>query len=276
MIDKSILLTNEKIIEKASPKALSFFQAYLPYIYLLVLGIFFMAFKEKIEDLADFLWIFGPFVKPYLTLITFLALLIVPAIIFGLLHISMKIVLIFTGISVVGILLHFQGTTVYGTYMLIAIGILGTALVDMHRRSHKYYITNYRVILERNFPGYDRREIMLEKIQDVAIQQGILGRIFNFGNIIPTSGAGIGTGEDVAGLHVSFGTKIPRTPLLIGLTSSGMKGVRGFRSRPHNCLFGVSNPRKLSAVIMEMKFQRSEATKLDEIKKLLEKNEEKT
>jgi len=267
------LLADEKIVQKSGPKMLSFFHAYLPYFYLFALGIAFLVYQQSIESIADLFWILGPFVKPYLTLVIFLALLMIPAIIFGLLQISMKLVLIFAGISVMGILMQFLGVpSIYRTYMLLGAGILGIFLVEAHRRSHKYYVTNYRVILERAFPRYDRREIMLEKIQDIAIQQGLLGRIFNFGNVIPTSGAGVGTGEDTAGLHLSLGAKTPKAPLFIGLTSSGTKGVTGFRSRPHNCLFGVPNPKKLGSAIIEVKFDRSEATKLEEIKRILEKN----
>ena len=267
------LLPDEKIVQKSSPKVLSFLHAYLPYIYLSALGIAFLAYQQSIESIAEYFWILGPLVKPYLTLVILLALLVIPAIIFGLLQISMKLVLVFAGISAMGIVMQFQGIpSIYRTYMLIGAGILSILLVEAHRRSHKYYVTNYRLILERTFPRYDRREIMLEKIQDIAVQQGLLGRIFNFGNVIPTSGAGVGTGEDTAGLHLSLGTKTPKAPLFIGLTSSGTKGVTGFRSRPHNCLFGVPNPKKLSSAIIEVKFERSEATKLEEIKRILEKN----
>jgi hypothetical protein len=115
---------------------------------------------------------------------------------------------------------------------------------------------------------------MLEHIQDVSLHQGLLGRIFNFGNIIPTSASGVGTGQDIAGLRFGVGAKVPKAPIIFGLTSSGEKGVTGFRSRPHNCLFGVESPKTLNEVIMKMKFKRSESSKLEDIKTILKEKKE--
>jgi hypothetical protein len=270
------LFPNEEISIELGPRFLSFLGGFIPYIYLFALGAIALVYGAGINSLSDHLWILGSLLKPYLSLIVILLLLIVPAIIIGLLHISMRIILIFASISVMAIYIQFQGLPeIYRSVMFMGLGALGVILMETHRRSYRYGITNNRVILERTFPTHDRREIMLENIQDIALQQGLLGRIFNFGNVIPTSAAGVGTGEDLAGVHMAAGTKLPKSPLGFGAVISGGKGVTGFRTRPNNCLFGVPNPSDISNLVARLKFQRSEPTKLDEIKRAIDRHTEK-
>ena len=264
------LLPNEKVRGEFRPRLMSFLGGFLPYVYLIGLGVISMAYQKEIATLSEYFWIFGPLVKPYLTLILFLILLILPAIVLGLIHISMRTVLIFVSIAIVTAYVYVSASPeIYRDVLLLSLGISGIFLTEIHRRSHRYYVTNYRLMLERTFPTRDRREILLENIQDLAFQQGLLGRLFNYGNIIPTSAAGVGTGEDQAAIHLAASAKVPKSPLSLGAIVSGGKGVIGFRARPHNCLFGVADPEELSNLIIRLKFERSEATKLEEIKQLL-------
>ena len=47
----------------------------------------------------------------------------------------------------------------------------------------KYYLTNLRLVEERGIIGKRIMSIRLEKVQDVICKFGILGRIFDFGDI---------------------------------------------------------------------------------------------
>lgn len=46
-----------------------------------------------------------------------------------------------------------------------------------------YYLTNFRLIEERGIIGKRIMSIWLDKIQDITLSFGILGRIFGFGNL---------------------------------------------------------------------------------------------
>jgi uncharacterized membrane protein YdbT with pleckstrin-like domain len=46
-----------------------------------------------------------------------------------------------------------------------------------------YYLTNFRLIEERGIIGKRIMSIWLDKIQDITLTFGILGRIFGFGNL---------------------------------------------------------------------------------------------
>jgi len=265
-LPKLNLFDNEKVVGSFGPTAISFLSTYFPYLYLVGVGIFLLVEQDSIIGFVNYLGFLGPVVEPYLNLIIFVILIVFPAILLGLLQISLRIVVIFGFIAAAGVFLQIQGyPAVYRSSMVTVFGIVTIFLVEIHRRSHKYYVTNYRVITERNFPQYDRRETLLENIQDIAVQQGLLGRLFNFGNVIPTSGSGIGTGQDIAGVHLGMFGKVPKTPIVVGGAATGQKGVVGFRARPHNCFFGIRDPKKANDLIAKMRFERSETTKLGEI-----------
>jgi hypothetical protein len=54
-------------------------------------------------------------------------------------------------------------------------------------RARRFFITTDRIILTRKFLSRDRRDLYLENVSDFTVDQGIWGRIFGFGAIIPTT-----------------------------------------------------------------------------------------
>src|SRR5712692_3114225 len=165
------------------------------------------------------------FAIPYLQLSVWWAFLIIPSIIAGLLWVT-KQPLIYSGlVAVVGTVVGLGTSSVSMLPVLLAASsVLGIVLVEFYRRGHRYFVTNHRLILsKRAFASSTIRETYYDRISDLVISQGILGRIFDFGTIIPVSQAGLGTGQDIAGAGVGLaGTKRPVT---VGAGVFGAKGT---------------------------------------------------
>lgn len=77
---------------------------------------------------------------------------------------------------------------------LLTLGIFGLGLLFWVAAAIRYFstelaITNKRVIAKFGFISRTTIEINIQKIESIQVNQGILGRIFNFGSIV-VSGAG--------------------------------------------------------------------------------------
>lgn len=77
---------------------------------------------------------------------------------------------------------------------LLTLGLFGLGLIFWIAAAIRYLstelaITNKRVIAKFGFISRTTIEINIQKIESIQVNQGILGRIFNFGSII-VSGAG--------------------------------------------------------------------------------------
>jgi uncharacterized membrane protein YdbT with pleckstrin-like domain len=81
-----------------------------------------------------------------------------------------------------------------GVFFLI-LGLIIIVLTYFYQKAHKYWITNKRIIIVKTFLWRDVREIAYNNIVDLVVQQGIFGRIFNFGTITPITASGLGTGS---------------------------------------------------------------------------------
>jgi hypothetical protein len=119
----------------------------------------------------------------------------------------------------------------------IAVSIVGFLIVELYRRSHKYIITNLRIIFKGGIFTKRERTIRYDKIADIDAKQGVLGQIFGFGTIIPVSESGFGLGSDktMAAGGVEVGTKKAR---LFGFAGGG-KEVQTPIARSYYELHGV-------------------------------------
>ena len=119
----------------------------------------------------------------------------------------------------------------------IAVSIVGFLIVELYRRSHKYIITNLRIIFKGGIFTKRERTIRYDKIADIDAKQGVLGQIFGFGTIIPVSQSGFGLGSDktMAAGGVEVGTKKAR---LFGFAGGG-KEVQTPIARSYYELHGV-------------------------------------
>ena len=119
----------------------------------------------------------------------------------------------------------------------ITVSLVGFLIVELYRRSHKYIITDLRIIFKGGIFTKRERTIRYDKIADIDAKQGILGQIFGFGTIIPVSESGFGLGSDktIAAGGVEVGTKKAR---IFGFAGGG-KEVQTPIARSYYELHGV-------------------------------------
>lgn len=67
----------------------------------------------------------------------------------------------------------------------VCFGLIGL-FTYLHYKSIEMAITNKRIVVKRGIISTKTDEIRLEKCESVNLQKGVLGVIFNFGNIIFT------------------------------------------------------------------------------------------
>lgn len=130
----------------------------------------------------------------------------------------------------------------------VAASIIGFLCVEVYRRSHRYFITNQRLVFLGGVLTRRSRAIRYDKIAEFNTEQGILGQIFGFGTIIPVSESGLGLGSDktFAGGGVGGGSRIK----LFGFAGGG-KDVTVPRSRSFYELFGVYPFKEILKVVNE-------------------------
>ena len=285
------LLSNEVVEVFARPHPLSFLKYYLVNTYLILVALFLNQAYNYIKIYAESnQWIKGllgllkfiPWMKPedLLLLILFWAILILSGLLIGVLWVSKMPLLYMILLGAAGTLLEVYFLAPYETflfiqkplvklYLLALAAIIGFFLIEIYRRGHKYFITNYRIVTIKKFIRKEMREIMYDKITDVYLDQGILGRIFNFGTIIPISASSFGLGEDAALAAVSAGTSSPKKGFL-GISFGGKRGVNRPRAATYFSLYGVSNPKKIHLIIANKMIEMKEAPILRRIERLLE------
>lgn len=78
------------------------------------------------------------------------------------------------------------------TLVLIAIGAIWFLFLAVHMKTTEFAVTDQRVTLKRGWLTLSTQELAVANIEEVRIEQSLLGRIFGFGRVICT-----GTGEGV-------------------------------------------------------------------------------
>ena len=128
--------------------------------------------------------------------------------------------------------------------------IFGLIFVELYRKSHKYIIINYRLILKGGIIKRRERSLRYDKISDLSSEQGILGRIFGFGNIIPITQSGFGLGEDGAFMGGGAEKSVKKAGFF-GFTG-GEKEVAIPRARSYYELHGVYPYKKIKNLMEEL------------------------
>jgi len=118
-------------------------------------------------------------------------------------------------------------------------------LTEAYRRGHVYVITNRRTIVKKGFIRKNERDITYSKITDIQVEQGILGRLFNYGTVTPLSASGLGLGAD-------------SSQAFAGTVNGGFGGARNVKRHQqatHLSLFGIRDPRKIRAIMGSRKLK---------------------
>lgn len=266
--DMRTRIDDEEVIKKMKPHPFSFGKLYSIFLYISAIGVLFIFFHEEMVSFFQGIPIIS-MISSQLPLLVWWLLLLVPGIIVALLKISWKWLALFLGIaaSLTG-LRFYIGVGFFGMNLsLIGVGLLGIALSDLYRISHKFYITNYRIITEIGFIKNEKRTLLYSKINDLVVQKPLIGKIFNFGTIIPITGSGFGLGEDfsMAGAGVGGSAEEGKTSIGGGIGFGGGKTIQNPRARSPYVLFGVSDPKGLFDKIIEFMHSMEEGHYLQKI-----------
>lgn len=125
-------------------------------------------------------------------------------------------------------------------------------MTDVYRRKFDFYITDQRIIIELNFISQKRREILYSKISDLVVDRGALGRVFNYGSVIPITESGFGLGEDMSAVTVAAtGAPLPKGPKMTTAVSGG-RTITVPRGRSFYILFGVGKPNVVADTISQL------------------------
>ena len=244
-MDQDELLENEKIEKLLSPHPLSFIGLQSLCIFLIVWGVL-------IGWLANFSELKNLFAGDWIIILAWGLVLLIVGIIASLITIRWRIFFLYLVVFVCGIGIMFwigafDSAGIFIPFYMVAISIIGFLIVELYRRSHKYIISNHRIIFKGGVITKEERTLRYDKITDVNSKQGILGQIFGFGTIIPISQSGFGLGNDnsFAAGGVQVGEKKVK---FLGLFGGG-KGVQTPRTRSYYELHGVHPYKQIKKIV---------------------------
>jgi membrane protein YdbS with pleckstrin-like domain len=238
-MEKKDLLKNEQIERLLSPHPLSFIKLQALCIFVIVWGLVVWWLTEFSSYTAIFS---GTGVALWYPLMLWGLVLLLVGVVAWLVAIRLSIFLLYLAVfaGAFGLIYwqHWEAdTSLFIMVYSVAVSIVGFLIVELYRRSHKYIITNLRVIFKGGVLTKRERTIRYDKIADIDAKQGILGQIFGFGTIIPVSQSGFGLGSDktIAGGGVEIGSKKAK---LFGFAGGG-KEVQTPIARSYYELHGV-------------------------------------
>lgn len=230
------LLTNEIKEKILSPHPLSFMKFQALCIFLLLWGIivgWMINFSEWQGAFTDNIWL----------ALSFWGIgLLLAGVIASLSTIRWSIFLLYLAVFLIGtLIIIWQGIqNAIGLFVpiyTIVASIIGFLLVEWYRRSHKYIITDQRLIFKGGITIKRERSLRYENVVEYDSERGVLGQIFGFGTIIPQTPSGVGMGSDsaMAAGGIAVGAKKSKLFGVIG----GEREVQTPRTRTYYELHGV-------------------------------------
>lgn len=230
------LLTNEIKEKILSPHPLSFMKFQALCIFLLLWGIivgWMINFSEWQGAFTDNIWLALSFWGIGLLLVGVIA---------SLSTIKWSIFLLYLVVFLTGtlIIIWQEIQNAIGLFVpiyTIVASIIGFLLVEWYRRSHKYIITDQRLIFKGGITIKRERSLRYENVVEYDSERGVLGQIFGFGTIIPQTPSGVGMGSDsaMAAGGIAVGAKKSKLFGVIG----GERKVQTPRTRTYYELHGV-------------------------------------
>ncbi len=149
---------------------------------------------------------------------------------------------------------------------LAALGALCLLASFFYSRAFTYYLTTKRILLYRKFITISSRQIQYDDLSDVVVEQGIVGRLFGFGNVIPITKSGLGTGMRGWQMGGGWGGRTTG-PIVVGGPVAGE--VAPYAS-PSTCLYGVREPFEVKDLIFRHQEEYAEAPYLKRIARAVE------
>ena len=207
-ISKDELLKNEKIEKVLSPHPLSFLKLQSLCIFLIIWGmvvLWLVNFSSYKGFFSGNAW--------YPVLLWGLVLLLVGVVI-SLATIQWTIFFLYLGVFVGGVaLISWQGwlkdVNVFIPVYSVAVSIAGFLIVELHRRSYKYILSNHRIIFKGGLLTKREKTIRYDKIITFDKKQGVLGQLFGFGTITPiTQADAVADGKKAPGIEKESGKRL--------------------------------------------------------------------
>lgn len=281
MMDQEDLLNNEKVEKRLSPHPLSFMKLQGLCIFLIVWGVL-------IGWLANFSNYTNLFENFTVVILAWGMVLLIVGIIAALTSIRWSIFFLYLSVLLIGVGIMYwtnslDASKVFIPFYSIATSIIGFLIVELYRRSHKYIITNQRIVFKGGVITKQERTLRYDKISDINSKQGILGQIFGFGTITPISQSGFGLGSDstFAAGGVGLGEKKVK---FFGLFGGG-KEVQTPRARSYFELHGIFPFKEVKKIVEnlvqgsvitpyqqeQVKFQEEQVNIQKEMRDLLKK-----
>lgn len=230
------LLTNEIKEKILSPHPLSFMKFQVLCIFLVIWGII-------VGWVINFSEWQGAFAGNFWLALSFWGIgLLLAGVIASLSSVRWSIFLLYLVVFLSGtLIIIWQGIQnaigLFAPIYTIVTSIIGFLLVEWYRRSHKYIITNQRLIFKGGITIKRERSLRYENVVEYDSERGILGQIFGFGTIIPQTPSGVGMGSDsaMAAGGIAVGAKKSKLFGVIG----GEREVQTPRTRTYYELHGI-------------------------------------
>ena len=283
------LLRGEEMKMQLKPHFFSFFHLYVIFFFLLVWAYVIHDFFEsdKFEEFPGYdLIIRGSFVNEVLAgaIIWSLALFVVGFIAryFFMDAGGQSIFRLYSGLAILGIVVlsyhkwKMEDTEAFGLWFIpgvtAVVGLIGLFSVDAYRRSFTYYLTDNRIVIQGNFlMNRSERQVRYNHIEDIKMEQGIVGTMLGYGTVLPLTGSGLGTGSDESMVIAGSGAEVKG--LGVGLLGGSRTSSKRIRHNPHDCLYGVPQPSKVRDLITENIQSDTGVEHLKNIQELLSKQE---
>lgn len=146
----------------------------------------------------------------------------------------------------------------------VALAVFSAPLLwwaEMDRRSHRYILTNLRILFQGGVVVRKERQLKYEAITDLDGSQGLLGRILDYGTLIPVTQSGFGLGSDTSQAGVAIGGGAQRGGVMGGgaVFAGGGKEVQTGRARTFHQLTGV-RPYEETKYLLERLVQEATTT----------------
>ncbi len=132
---------------------------------------------------------------------------------------------------------------------------------EIDRRSHRYTLTNLRILFAGGTVVKRERQLKYESITDLDGTQGILSRIFDVGTLIPVTQSGFGLGADTSQAGFAVGGGASRGGVMGGgaITAGGGKEVQTARAKTFHQLTGI-RPYEETKYLLERLIQEATST----------------
>ena len=300
------LSDGEKLLLETRPHPVAFWDMYAPWAWVIILSLAFLFYGDAVEDVAggpllaatgtisgvasylpQFLkpvtdaagWAEG-FTRTYTPVAAWVAALFLSSLVVSVLRIEFKWVWLMAGVGLVSVgfaaYMRMPAASAYHLGMLFS--ILGIAFVEVYRRSHVFYITDQRIVTEVRFGGVKRNELSFDKINNVVLDQDLIGSLFNFGTIIPVTASGLGMGSDFS--SVSMGAQGLLAGIPVNAQVTGGRAIQTPRVRSMYGLFGVEDPEKVQEMVsgllrsyVQAPYLRKMTEQLEDIRKGMKRGE---